>query len=59
MTRNKEYLVHYVEKNGKEGVYRSKWALCIDGAEEAARLDVKNIDKITLVEELLTTSEHG
>lgn len=59
MTRNKEYLVHYVKKNGKEGVYRSTWALCIDGAEEAARLDVKNIDKITMVEELPITHEHS
>lgn len=45
-----EFLVHYVKKNGKTGVYHSKCSLCIDGAEEAARLDVRGIAKITKVE---------
>lgn len=52
MIQFKEYLVHYVEKNGKTGVYHSKYSLCIDGAEEAARLDVKGIAEITQVVEV-------
>ena len=47
-----EFLVHYVKKNGKIGVYHSKYSLCIDGAEEAARLDVKGIAEITQVVEV-------
>ena len=50
MIQFKEYLVHYVKKNGKTGVYHSEYSLCIDGAEEAARLDVKGITEITKVE---------
>ena len=45
-----EFLVHYAKKNGKTGVYHSKCSLCIDGAEEAARLDVNGIAKITAIE---------
>lgn len=50
MIQFKEYLVHYEKKNGETGVYHSKYSLCIDGAKEAARLDVKGIAKITKVE---------
>lgn len=49
MIQFKGYLVYYVKKNGKTGVYHSKYSLCIDGAEEAARLDVKGIAEITQV----------
>lgn len=52
MIQFKEYLVHYVKKNGETGVYHSKYSLCIDGAEEAAWLDVKGIAEITQVVEV-------
>ena len=52
MIQFKEYLVHYVKKNGKTGVYNTKDSLCIYGAEEAARLDVRGIAEITQVVEV-------
>lgn len=52
MIQLKTYLVHYVKKSGKTGIYKSECALCPDGAEEAARLDVKGIAEITKVEEM-------
>lgn len=42
----KKYDVIYRNKKGKEKVYRSNYSLCIDGAEEAARLDCKDLKEI-------------
>lgn len=50
MIQLQEYNVYYVKKSGKKGVYNTKCALCIDGAEEACLLDVKNVAKIISVE---------
>ena len=44
--KQKPYYVHYINKKGKEKIYRSDYALCIDGAEEAARLDCKDLVEI-------------
>lgn len=49
MINYKKYDVHYINNKGKECVYHSKFSLCIDGAEEAARLDRKNLKEIISV----------
>ena len=49
----KTYDVYYIGHKGKEGVYRSTCALCPDGAEEAARLDVKGLREIKKVVEIV------
>lgn len=36
----RKYHVHYLDNKGKEKIYDSEYSLCIDGAEEAARLDL-------------------
>ena len=53
MIQFKEYLVHYVKKNGKTGVYHTECALCPDGAEEAALLTVKGIQTIDKIVEII------
>jgi hypothetical protein len=53
MIQLKEYDVHYVTRKGKTGVYNTKCALCVDGAEEAARLDVRNLKEITKVVQII------
>ena len=48
----RKYKVYYLDQKGKECVYDSKWSLCIDGAEEAARLDLGHrLKEIIRVEE--------
>lgn len=53
MANYRKYDVYYIGKKGKEKVYRSDWSLCIDGAEEAARLDCNDLKKITKVVEII------
>lgn len=36
----RKYRVRYLDKKGKAHNYDSKFSLCIDGAEEAARYDL-------------------
>ena len=35
------YEVHYIDRKNKRQVYKNSCCLCIDGAEEAFKLDVK------------------
>lgn len=35
------YIVHYIDRKGQRQEYVNKCCLCIDGAEEAFKLDVK------------------
>lgn len=53
MINFKKYDVHYIDNKNKQKVYRSNWSLCIDGAEEAARMDLKgSLKEIVSVEAL-------
>jgi hypothetical protein len=36
----RKYKVHYLDQKDKEHVYNSQFSLCIDGAEEAARISL-------------------
>lgn len=50
----RKYHVHYLDQKGKEKVYDSKFSLCIDGAEEAAKLDLGHrCKKILFCEEYI------
>lgn len=51
----KKYEVNYIDKKkkGNKKTYISEHALCVDGAEEAARLDCKNLKEITEVYQLV------
>ena len=52
MIQFKKFKVHYLDHKGKEKVYDSKFSLCIDGAEEAARYDLGHrLAKILYCEE--------
>lgn len=41
MLKLQTYEIHYIDRQGRVQVYRNSFCLCIDGAEEAFKLDVK------------------
>ena len=50
MITYQKYDVYYIDQKKRPQVYRSNFSLCIDGAEEAARLDLKgSLREITQV----------